>query len=109
MFGESQVRGEKHERDERRMNVKRFLPVMTVRAAHRSVTIPAPGMSMRALRTRNADVFSRTWQVMGAVDQCQAWQFVSATVAGEPLVAVRGNDGVLRAFYNVCPTTPPRS
>ena len=27
---------------------------------------------------------------------------MTATVAGEPLVAVRGNDGVLRAFYNVC-------
>jgi len=48
-------------------------------------------------------VFSRTWQVMGRVDQvAKPGQFVSATVAGEPLVAVRGNDGVLRAFYNVC-------
>jgi len=27
---------------------------------------------------------------------------VTAKGAGEPLVAVRGNDGVLRAFYNVC-------
>ena len=29
-------------------------------------------------------------------------QFVTATVAGEPIVVVRGNDGVLRGFYNVC-------
>ena len=27
---------------------------------------------------------------------------MTSTVAGEPLVAVRGSDGVLRAFYNVC-------
>jgi choline monooxygenase len=48
-------------------------------------------------------VFSRTWQVIGRTDQVEkAGQFVTGTVAGEPLVAVRGNDGVLRAFYNVC-------
>ncbi len=48
-------------------------------------------------------VFSKTWQVMGRVDQVEKpGQFVTATVAGEPLVAVRGTDGVLRAFYNVC-------
>jgi choline monooxygenase len=48
-------------------------------------------------------VFSRTWQVIGRSDQVhEPGQFVTATVAGEPLVAVRGNDGVLRAFYNVC-------
>src|ERR1035438_7963878 len=29
-------------------------------------------------------------------------QIVASYDAGAPLVAVRGNDGVLRAFYNVC-------
>ena len=29
-------------------------------------------------------------------------QYVTATVAGEPIVAVRGRDSKLRAFYNVC-------
>ena len=29
-------------------------------------------------------------------------QFVTARVAGEPIVVVRGNDGVLRGFFNVC-------
>ncbi len=48
-------------------------------------------------------VFSHSWQVMGRADQVEKpGQFVTAIVAGEPLVAVRGNDGVLRAFYNVC-------
>jgi choline monooxygenase len=48
-------------------------------------------------------VFSTTWQVIGQVDQVEKpGQFVTTGVAGEPIVAVRGNDGVLRSFYNVC-------
>jgi len=48
-------------------------------------------------------VFSKTWQVVGRADQvANPGQFVTATLAGEPIVAVRGSDGELRAFYNVC-------
>src|SRR5437016_5164139 len=48
-------------------------------------------------------VFSRSWQVAGRTDQLgAAGDFITATVAGEPIVAVRGADGVLRAFFNVC-------
>lgn len=48
-------------------------------------------------------VFSRSWQVVGRVDQVQAaGQYVTAMVGQEPIVAVRGADGVLRAFFNVC-------
>jgi len=48
-------------------------------------------------------VFSKTWQIIGRTDQVEKpGQFVTATIAGEPLVAVRGSDGVLRAFFNVC-------
>ena len=67
-------------------------------------TIPAPWyVDARIAELERQTVFSRTWQVMGRVDQVEKpGQFVTATVAGEPLVAVRGNDGVLRAFYNVC-------
>ncbi|HVM93552.1 MAG TPA: aromatic ring-hydroxylating dioxygenase subunit alpha [Terriglobales bacterium] len=67
-------------------------------------TIPAPWyVDERIAELERQTVFSRTWQVVGRVDQvAKAGQFVSATVAGEPIVAVRGNDGVLRAFYNVC-------
>src|SRR5260370_5353 len=67
-------------------------------------TIPAPwDADARIAELERQTVFSRTWQVMGRVDQVEKpGQFVSASVAGEPLVAVRGNDGVLRAFYNVC-------
>ena len=67
-------------------------------------TIPAPWyVDPRVAELERQVVFSKTWQVIGRVDQVEkAGQFVTATVAGEPIVAVRGNDGVLRAFYNVC-------
>jgi choline monooxygenase len=49
----------------------------------------------------NEHVFARTWQVVGRVEQLQRpGDFVTAEVAGEPIVVVR--DGVLRGFYNVC-------
>jgi len=48
-------------------------------------------------------VFGRTWQVVARADQLQRpGQFVTAELADEPLVIVRGTDGQLRAFYNVC-------
>lgn len=67
-------------------------------------TIPAPWYvdpRIADLETRN--VFSKTWQVIGRTDQVEKpGDFVTFTLAGEPIVAVRGNDGELRAFYNVC-------
>ncbi|HUM05798.1 MAG TPA: aromatic ring-hydroxylating dioxygenase subunit alpha [Terriglobales bacterium] len=67
-------------------------------------TIPAPWyVDPRIYELEQQAVFSKTWQVIGRVDQVEKpGQFVTATVAGEPIVAVRGADGVLRAFFNVC-------
>jgi choline monooxygenase len=39
-------------------------------------------------------IFDCTWQVVG--------HYFTFDLLGEPLVVVRGDDGVLRAFYNVC-------
>jgi choline monooxygenase len=48
-------------------------------------------------------VFGRSWQACARVDQVgQPGQYVTAEIAGEPIVVVRGDDGVLRAFFNVC-------
>jgi len=48
-------------------------------------------------------VWSRSWQLVGRAAQVAApGEFVTAEVAGEPIVVVRGSDGVLRAFFNVC-------
>jgi choline monooxygenase len=48
-------------------------------------------------------VWSRSWQLVGRAAQVAApGEFVTAEVAGEPVVVVRGSDGVLRGFFNVC-------
>lgn len=67
-------------------------------------TIPAAWyVDPRIAEHERRTVFSQTWQVIGRADQLGATgDYVTATVAGEPIVAVRGGDGVLRAFFNVC-------
>jgi len=67
-------------------------------------TIPAPWYTdPRIAQLELQNVFSRTWQSVGRTEQVEkSGQYVTATVAGEPIVAVRGSDGILRAFYNVC-------
>jgi choline monooxygenase len=67
-------------------------------------TIPAPWyVDPRIAELEGRTVFSRNWQVIGRTDQVEKpGDFVTFTVSGEPIVAVRGNDGNLRAFYNVC-------
>ena len=67
-------------------------------------TIPAPWyVDPRIAELESKAVFGRTWQMVGRTEQVEKpGQFVTATVAGEPIVVVRGNDGMLRGFYNVC-------
>jgi choline monooxygenase len=67
-------------------------------------TIPAPWYTdPRIAQLELQNVFSRTWQAVGRTAQVEKpGQYVTAIVAGEPIVAVRGSDGILRAFYNVC-------
>jgi choline monooxygenase len=48
-------------------------------------------------------IFARTWQFMGpasAVDT--AGDYLAIDIAGTPVFAIRGRDGVLRGFKNVC-------
>ncbi|HTW58580.1 MAG TPA: aromatic ring-hydroxylating dioxygenase subunit alpha [Terriglobales bacterium] len=48
-------------------------------------------------------IFSRTWQVVGHASQVKApGDYFTTELVGEPLVFVRGLDGRLRGFYNVC-------
>ncbi|HEX2060120.1 MAG TPA: SRPBCC family protein, partial [Thermoanaerobaculia bacterium] len=55
------------------------------------------------LEAENRNVFGRTWQLAGRSDQVrEAGQYFTATIAEEPVLVVRGNDGVLRAMSNVC-------
>src|SRR5690242_17083514 len=57
----------------------------------------------RVAELERDQVFGRNWQVVGRADQvAKAGQYLTAEVAGEPILVVRGSDGTLRAFYNVC-------
>jgi choline monooxygenase len=55
------------------------------------------------LAAENENVFGRTWQLVGFEDDVsEQGSFFTAAVAGEPVLVVRGDDGVLRAMSNVC-------
>ena len=67
-------------------------------------TIPSDWYTDPAIyqRERTA-VFGHSWQCVGRADQVRKpGEFLTAEIAGEPVAAVRGNDGVLRGFFNVC-------
>jgi phenylpropionate dioxygenase-like ring-hydroxylating dioxygenase large terminal subunit len=66
-------------------------------------TIPSSWyLDRRIFDLERRTVFS-TWQVAGRVEQVsRPGQYVSCEIAGEPVVVVRGRDGVLRGFFNVC-------
>ncbi|MEA2518444.1 MAG: glycine betaine catabolism [Chloroflexota bacterium] len=49
------------------------------------------------------NVLRRDWLIVGRVeDAAEPGAYFTAELDGEPLLVVRGRDGVLRAFYNVC-------
>ena len=67
-------------------------------------TIPSPWYFDKSIaHLENSAVFGKTWQVVGRADQVKSpGQFLTADIAGDPIVVVRGEDSQLRAFYNVC-------
>jgi len=67
-------------------------------------TIPAAWyIDQRIGNLERERVFGGNWIAVGRTDQVSgAGQFFTVELAGEPLVVVRGADGQLRAFYNVC-------
>ncbi len=67
-------------------------------------TIPASWYFDRDFyEAERAGVFGASWQAVGRADQVrERGQFFTADVGREPIVVARGEDGVLRAFYNVC-------
>ena len=47
--------------------------------------------------------FGRDWQVVGRDEDVPApGSYILAAIDDEPLIVVRGRDGIVRAFYNVC-------
>lgn len=67
-------------------------------------TIPASWYTdPRIAALERETVFSRTWQFAARADQVrEPGQYATCEIASEPVLVVRGADGVLRAFFNVC-------
>src|SRR5215510_13120586 len=57
----------------------------------------------RIFELERSSVFARSWQMVGRADQVrESGQYISGELAREPVLVIRGNDGILRGFFNVC-------
>lgn len=67
-------------------------------------TIPSSWYTDPQVLAREKErIFSRTWQLVGRIEQvAEPGQFFTTTVADEPIIVVRGADAQLRALSNVC-------
>lgn len=67
-------------------------------------TIPSAWYTdQRIFDLEKQSVFSRSWQIAARIDQLRApGDYVTTEIAGEPIVIVRGNDEIVRGFFNVC-------
>jgi choline monooxygenase len=70
----------------------------------RASTLPATlYFSAETFEAEKTKLFASTWQVVGHVHQAaNPGDYFTFDLIGEPLLIVRGEDGVLRCFYNVC-------
>jgi Rieske 2Fe-2S family protein len=72
----------------------------------RAVRTTLPGRDYHAQEVFELErerIFFREWFCVARADEApEAGDFVAVDVAGESLVVVRGKDGELRGFYNVC-------
>jgi len=84
-----------------------FFPMETLRIDFdlaRAWSLPAAYYSDPALgQIEKEKIFARTWQVVGNGDQLvKPGDYFTTDLVGEPLLIVRGAQGELRGFYNVC-------
>jgi len=71
---------------------------------HVRTTLPGRDYHAQDVFERERErIFFREWFYVARADEApEPGDFVSVDVAGESLLVVRGKDGELRAFYNVC-------
>jgi len=79
-----------------------LIPTTTVPRSLKLLPSCALGTSTTASRPRAAKPSSsRTWQIVGRADQVgKPGDYLTANVAGEPIVVVRGQDNQLRALLS---------
>jgi len=77
---------------------------LRVRPLARAETIPSLWYTGAEFHELDRDaIFAATWQHVADEHQLgRPGDHVVTDVAGEPIIVVRGKDGALRAFYNVC-------
>jgi choline monooxygenase len=70
----------------------------------RASTLRAPlYCSKETFEDEKVKIFSSTWQLVGHVHQAaNPGDYFTFELIGEPLLIARGDDGILRGFYNVC-------
>lgn len=78
--------------------------MMTRPAGSTAETLPAALYRDAAIyEAERRRIFARSWQLLAHESQFErAGAYVAATMAGYSLFAVRGEDGQIRAFHNVC-------
>jgi choline monooxygenase len=81
--------------------LRRFDPTRPLATAR---TIPNTWYtSPEIAEAERSAVFGSTWQMVGRAEQvAEPGSFLTTNIAGEPVIVVRAEDGVLRAFFNVC-------
>jgi choline monooxygenase len=81
--------------------IMRFDATLPLARAH---TIPSSWYrDPRIAEAERSAIFGKSWQLVARSDQlANPGSFVTAIVAGEPVLLVRDAAGVLRAFFNVC-------
>jgi len=81
--------------------VRMFDPTLPLEAAS---TIPARWYTTGEFSILERDrVFAGAWLCVGRSDLVEKpGDFFTADVAGEPILVVRGEDGLVRGFFNVC-------
>ena len=67
-------------------------------------TVPASWYrDPRIFELEQRAVFSNAWQIVSRCDQVrEPGCYITCSIAGEPVLVIRGNDGILRGFFNVC-------
>lgn len=87
------------------MNDFQRLPADFCANHEEAFTIPAHFYTSKAVYEHEKEnIFARSWICVGHRSEvAENNAYITREVIGESIIVVRGRDGVLRAFYNVCP------